>query len=192
MAGLRGDVGDRHRPVRRGVAEHRRPHPALQLEPAAVLQRIGGEGGDRAVEGQLHGRHRPVRLRRDDAAEAGVEGLDVDAVPGAGEPLQHEALSGTTTVALGEVGIGAAELEHLVARRVLVGQQVDVVAEQRRAGDVVFEARSACARPACRRPTSASGETCASSSFSTPRLTTPSALSRPGLGERPPARRCPA
>ncbi len=86
---MRRDIGDGHRPVRRTEAEHARPHPAFQEEPAAVLQRIGEQAIDRAGEGQLQRPQGIVRSQAQHLAEPGVERLDVDRVAGADEALEH-------------------------------------------------------------------------------------------------------
>ncbi len=120
------------------MADHARTDPALHHEPAAVGQRIGEQRVHRPGEGQLQLGLGAIRRETEHLAEARIQRLDVDAVPRAGDALQHHARLRHDLDRIGEARPRDLGLDDAEARRVLVGQQIEIVFPERGAGDRVL------------------------------------------------------
>ncbi len=147
------DVGYRDGAPRVHETDHRRAHPAVQDEPAAVLQRVGIDAGDRPLEGKRDPGCLAARRQSRQASQTPLDRLDIDPVASRRDGLEHRLALRNHLSSLGEGAVAGGGLDHPEGRGVLVRHQIEIVAQD---GDAGHRVGGRTDRPP-RRPSSGGG-----------------------------------
>ncbi len=98
---------------------------------------VGGEGVDRAGEGQPDGRDPPIPAHSPQAANAGVQLLQIEAVAGRADAADHRRRLRHGDPGVGGAGVGRGGSQHLVVGGAGVAQQEDLIPLQGEVGHLV-------------------------------------------------------